>query len=142
MRRETVKRQRELEAQGWALKSEYINTIRPHTGQVTPKHWHAKAELCRIVANQEGNSFYTEAPLGDTSVDADKADVLLFRESTHENAIVVEFESNVDEEQKIAKVETYLTPNIQDVLVLDPQEAPDELSELENWIEVNLKGFL
>jgi hypothetical protein len=142
MRRQTVKRQRELEAQNWALKSEYINTIRPHSGRVTPKHYHCKAELCRIVANQEGNSFYTEAPLGDTSVDADKADVLLFRESTHQNGLVVEFESNVDREKKIEKVKTYNTPNIQDVLVVDPQEAPNELDGLGGWIRDELKGFL
>lgn len=142
MRRETVSRQRELEAGGWALKSEYINTIRPHAGKVTPKHFHCKAELCRLVANQEGNSFYTEAPLGDTSVDADKADVLLFRESTKKNALVVEFESGLTQEKKTEKVQTYLTSGIQDVIVLDVLNAPNELNELENWMGVNLKGFL
>ena len=144
MRRATVKRQRELEAQGWALKSEYINTIRPHTGQVTPLHFHAKCELARIVANQEGNSFYTEAPLGDVSTDADRADILLFRESTHENALVVEFESGAfdDPEKRKAKANTYLTPRVQDVIVIDPQACTPNLSAMENWIRDNLDGFL
>lgn len=142
MRRSTVKRQRKLEANGWGLKSENINAIRPHSGKVTPKHYHCKAELCRLVANQEGNSFYTEAPLGDVSTDADYADVLLFRESTHKNALVVEFESNVDSDKKRGKVKTYHTPGIQDVIVIDPQKAPNNIDELETWVVNKLDGFL
>lgn len=142
MRKNLIHRQRNLEANGWALKSEYINTIRPHAGKVTPPHFHAKCELARLVANQEGNSFYSEAPLGDLSTDANKADVLLFRESTHENGLVVEFESNVTTEKQREKIDTYLTPGIQDVLVIDPQKSPNNINDLEFWLTDKLKGFL
>ena len=142
MRKETISRQRELEAENWALKSEYINTIRPHDGKVTPYHFHVKAELCRIVANQKDNSFYTEAPLGDISTDADKADVLLFRESTHKTALVVELESNVDSEKRKEKQNQYLTDTIQEVIVLDPQDAPIRLPDIEAWVRSELEGFL
>lgn len=142
MRRETIQRQRDLEVHEWGLKSENLNSIRPHSGQITQKHWLVKCELCRLVANQEGNSFYTEAPLGSVATDADYADVLLLRESTHESGLVVELESNVNGEKKREKVDTYLTPMVQDVIVLDPQNAPNNIDELTTWIEEQLAGFL
>ena len=142
MRKSTVKRQRELEYDGWELKSEHINTIRPHAGKVSPFHYHVKAELCRIVANQEGNSFYTEAPLGSVATDADKADVLLFRESTHRKALVVELESDYSKEKRKEKQKQYLTDTIQEVIVLDPQDAPIRLPDIEAWVRSELEGFL
>ena len=66
----------------------------------------------------------------------------MFRESTHENAIVVEFESNVDSQKRKEKMDMYLTPNIQEVLVLDPQKAPNDITGLSDWVENKFDGFL
>ena len=141
MKRETIHRQRQLEAEGWALKSEKINQVAPHTGFESLKHYHLKAEIARQASNKTCG-FITEAALGDASVDADYADVLLLRESTHEKGIVVELESNFTEEKKRKKINQYLTPTIQEVLVWNPQDAPDSLDGLNEWVGKHLKGFI
>jgi len=140
MKRDTLQRQRELESVGWSIKSEDVNAIKPHSGTITQKHFLVKAEICRQATNK-GISFWTEAPLGSVATDADYADVLIARES-QQNGLVVEVETGLTEERKREKVNQYHTDFIQDVIVVDPKNAPIRLPDIEEWVESKLAGFI
>ena len=138
--KELINRARELQSVGWNCRTDERNTIRPHSGHETIKHLHVKAEICRQ-AKAEGHTYWTEVAHGDASTDADYADVLIARES-QKNGVVVEVETGLTKERKREKVNQYLTDYIQEVLVIDPTNAPDSLDGLSKWVENHLDGFV
>jgi len=140
MKRDALQRQRELESAGWSIKSDLRNCVRDHSGNESLYHWFVKAEVARQASNHN-HTYWTEAPLGSVATDADYADVLIARES-QQNGIVVEVETGLTKERKREKVEQYYTDFIQDVLVINPDNAPIRLPDIEGWVEDKLAGFI
>lgn len=131
-----VARKRELESLGWNLKSEERDSVNCHTGTETALHYHIKAEIARQ-ANNAKSSVWTEV-----SNERGVADVVLLRENKHPKSLVIEVESNLTEDRKKEKRETFMGPMIQEVLVWTPSEFSANIFSMQEEINSKLTGFL
>jgi len=93
------------------------------------KHYLVKAATGYILQNN-GHKFTTELEFENGRI-ADVFDLNTF--------IVYELESNFTEKDKKEKVDNFREyDDVWDVMVFDPQKAPDDLNQIKSWLEDKL----
>lgn len=131
-KKKILDRQRELQGQGWDWDVSNFHGVNPHTGEETCRHYLLKAEVCRQIAN-EGSRFITEAKHPERGI----ADVLDLKPEDPA-AVVIEIETGVDREGRIAKAKQYTGERVRDAAVIDPLEAPENVDEWAEWVRGKL----
>jgi len=130
-KREQITRCAELQSAGWMVESLRLNSVLPHSGQETAKHFHTKAALARAVKDN-GYAFATEVDHRDRGT----VDVLDLHEG-EPGCWVYEVETGCGREDVVKKAKQYTNDftadEIQDVIVIDPRQAPDDIDELRTW---------
>jgi hypothetical protein len=113
------------------------NGIRLHSTDETVKHLLVKALVARELAKRRGPDGY------DTEVKSQNGvvDVLDFG-SPDEPPAVYEIETDCTRQAQLQKVEQYAIGPIppERIYFLDPTEAPDDVHELEAWVNHEVVG--
>lgn len=113
-----------LEEEGFQTKP---SAVRLHGRNETLKHLLVKAAIAREIQRQ-GRGWDTEVKGPDGRVD------VLDLGPPDGKPVVYEVETGVTPKQHRAKVAQYNTDVVRDVLVVDPEDAPDEIPALEEWV--------
>lgn len=121
---------KDLENVGFEVKPP---AVRLHGTGETLKHAVVKLLVARVL-QKRGRKWDTEVKGPDGRVD-----VLDFGPDDGQ-AVVWEIQTNASRQAILDKVEQYESANIRDVLVIDPTEAPDEIQEMESWVEGEMFG--
>jgi len=134
--KDRINRCGKLRSIGWQVNHNDLNTVCPHSGMESTRHYLVKAEICRQLSNQN-HSFATEVHHPERG----QCDVLDLNES-EDVAYIYEVETNCSKDRRYEKAMQY-TDNaecslIADCEVVDPTEAPDSLDTLSDWIETRL----
>ena len=121
-----------LRSRGWNVDHSDKNTVRPHTGRETVRHWQVKCAICRLLS-EANHTFFTEVQ-HKTRGACDVLDCNI----QGNGAYIYEVETNCSRDKHIEKVNQYTdnqnADEIIDVFVIDPTEAPSELDSLESWV--------
>lgn len=107
--------------------------VRLHGKNETTKHAVIKTLLARALQKRD-RRWDTEVagPNG-------RVDVLDFGPADGE-AVVYEVQTNCTPQDRRKKAKQYAVGPVRDVLFLDPEEAPDEMDALEDWVEAHVVG--
>jgi len=117
------------------LEPRWENGVFLHGTNETAKHAHVKLALARVLQAKRGkNGWDTEVPLGDDWVD------VLDLGPTDGKPVVYEVETGATQADRQRKVEQYAVGPVRDVIVLDPEDAPDDVHEMQNWAEREVIG--
>lgn len=134
--KDRINRCGKLRSRGWKVNHNDLNTVEPHSGFETTRHFLVKAEICRQLSNQN-HSFATEVHHPERG----QCDVLDLNES-EDVAYIYEVETNATKERRREKAMQYTNDAqcdlIADCRVVDPTEAPDSLDALADWAEDKL----
>ncbi len=134
--KDRINRCGKLRSIGWKVNHNDLNTVSPHSGKETTRHYLVKAEICRQLSNQN-HSFATEVHHPERG----QCDVLDLNE-TEDVAYIYEVETDCSRERRREKAMQYTDDAscdvIADCMVIDPTEAPDSLDALEDWVEGKL----
>lgn len=127
---EDWKQGKDLARQGWDAKPA---AIRLHGSGETPKHLLIKSLIAREL-QQRGRRWDTEVrgPEG-------RADVLDFG-PTDGKAVVYEVQTGCTPKDRRKKARQYAGGPVRDVLFLDPEEAPDDIAALTEWVSEQVVG--
>ena len=102
--------------------------VRLHGNNETLEHAVLKLLVARVL-QQRGRKWDTEVKGPDGRVD-----VLDFGPDDGK-PVVWEIQTNASRQAILDKIDQYGRENIRDVMVIDPTEAPDEIQEMEEWVE-------
>lgn len=117
------------------LEPRWENGVFLHGTGETAKHAHVKLALARVLQEKRGkNGWDTEVPLGDDWVD------VLDLGPDDGQPVVYEVETGATKARRQAKVEQYAVGPVRDVIVLDPEDAPDDVHEMQEWAERQVIG--
>lgn len=117
------------------LEPRWENGVFLHGKKETAKHAHVKLALARALQKKRGkNGWDTEVPLGDDWVD------VLDLGPTDGAPVVYEVETGASKADRRRKVDQYAVGPVRDVIVLDPEDAPDNVDEMKEWAERQVIG--
>lgn len=124
-------KERDLDDEGYQINPE--PAIRPHGSNETPKHLIIKSLIVRALM-QEGRSWDTEVkgPNG-------RVDVLDYG-PPEGNPVVYEVETGCTQATRREKARKYAVGPVRDVLFIDPEDAPDDIAALTEYVEQRVVG--
>lgn len=123
--KDTWQKEKDLESHGFELKPP---AVRLHGSNETPKHLFVKAMLAHVLQTK-GRRWDTEVKTANGRVD------VLDLGPPDEKGFVYEIETDVTPKRHRDKVEQYKTPALADVLVIDPDDVPDDPDEAVEYLE-------
>lgn len=130
---EQWKDRQDLEESGYEPR--WDNGVFLHGTGETPKHAHVKLALARVLQEKRGkNGWDTEVPGPNGTVD------VLDLGPTDGQPVVYEVETGATPARRKEKAEQYAVGPVRDVLVLDPEDAPDSIPALTEWAEQQVIG--
>lgn len=130
---EQWKQRKGLEDSGYEPR--WDNGVFLHGTGETAKHAHVKLALARVLQEKRGkNGWDTEVPGPNGRVD------VLDLGPDDGAPVVYEVETGVSPARRKEKAEQYAVGPVRDVLVLDPEDAPDNLEPLHEWAEREVIG--
>lgn len=130
---EQWKDRQDLEETGYEPR--WDNGVFLHGTGETPKHAHVKLALARVLQAKRGtNGWDTEVKGPDGRVD------VLDLGPTDGQPVVYEVETGASPARRQEKAQQYAVGPVRDVIVLDPEDAPDNLHDLQAWAERQVIG--
>lgn len=97
------------------------------------RHHQVKNAIAYLI-NQAGRDVGLEVETPDGEID------ILDAGRSDEGALAIEVQTDCTPQERKDKAQQYTSELIRDVVVIDPTEAPDDLTELESWIRERIPG--
>jgi hypothetical protein len=130
---EQWKARQDLESAGYEPRFE--NGVFLHGCNESAKHAHVKLALARVLQEKRGSDGWDTEVQGPSG----RVDVLDLG-PVDGRPVVYEVETGARKQRVREKVDQYVVGPVRDVIVLDPLDAPDDVRELQGWVEGHVVG--